>query len=346
MIRRWVAVTLSALTVLLAGCGVSPTDLPLPGTRVDGDSYSLDLEFGSVLNLPARSKVIYNGSRIGVLRGVDVAERDGTRVAIATVDISSEVSLPAGTTAELTQATLLGDFFISLSAPPTGSAGTLAPGAVIPLARTTVAPQVEELLGGIAALANGGTVATLQRVISNANNAFPDDTADRDVGIEVLRALIARSASQSRSVTGIIDSVASVAATLDANRTRLGFAFEFGPRRVSGAVSAFLGLSNVLNALGPNVDPIGNLILPRYATLQGLIGIIDPLVATAVRLDAQAPADMEKLDRLINDRMVAWLADPAIDIVDVTRPDGRPSGQSGVDTRTVAAVLRMIGAMR
>lgn len=350
MIRsRWCAAwaaVLASLTVLVAACGVAPTDLPLPGTRVDGDSYPLHIEFASVLNLPARSKVVYNGSRIGVLRDVGLAEHDGRRVAVATVDLSADVRLPAGTTAELVQATLLGDFFIALSPPAGATTATIAAGQTIPLSRTTVSPQVEDLLGGVAALANGGTIATLQRIITNANKAFPSDTTERDVGIEVLRALIARSAGQGDDIRSMIDSIETISHTLDVNRSRLAFAFQFGPRRVSGAVSAFLGLSNVLNALGPNVVPIGNLIIPRYATLQGLIGVVDPLVATAVRLDTQAPADIRRLDDLLGDRLVAWAGNPSIDVVDVTEPDGRGTGGSATDTRTVAAVLRMIGAMR
>ncbi|GAA1480795.1 MlaD family protein [Gordonia sinesedis] len=336
-----------ALAVLVvAGCGVQPTDLPLPGTRVSGGIYTLRVEFASVLNLPARSKVLYDGARVGVLRDVALADRGDRRVALATLDISDTVTIPVGTTAELTQATLLGDFYVALSSPDTPPGRALADGAIIPLSDTTVAPEVEQLLGGIAALANGGTIATLQRVINNANKAFPADKTERDIGVEVLRAFIARTGSDGESIRQIIDSVAGIARTFDANRTRLGFSFDVGPRRVSGAVSAFLGLSNVLNALGPNVVPIGDLVIPRFATMKGLIDVVDPLVATAVRLDAGSPGDLERIRRLMADRIVPLVRDPAVDIVDVTRADGSGARRESVDTRTVAAVLRMIGAMR
>lgn len=350
LVRTVVALATAMIAALIAGCAVTPTDLPLPGTRVSGASFALHVEFASVLNLPARSKVLYNGARVGVLRDVTVRDliperHDGKRVAIATLDIARRVHLPAGTTAQLTQATLLGDFYIALAPPTTPRSGRdLTDGDTIGLADTTVSPQVEQLLGGIAALANGGTIATLQRVITNANKAFPADTTDRDTGIAVLRALIARSAGERASITAMIDSIASIAHTLAANAAALGFSFDVGPRRVSGAVSAFLGLSNVLNALGPNVVPIGDLVIPRYATLKGLIDVVDPLVATAVRLDSAAPQDMTRLQRLLDDRVVPWLRSPQIDIIDVTTPDGSPSPTT--DTTTIAAVLRMIGAMR
>lgn len=342
--RRLLVLALAA--VALAGCGVQPTDLPLPGTRVSGGSHALRVEFASVLNLPARSKVLYDGARVGVLRDVALAESGGRRIAVATLDIQDDVSLPAGTTAELTQATLLGDFYVALNSPETPTGRNLRDGDTIGLADTTVAPEVEQLLGGIAALANGGTVAQLQRVITNANDAFPADRTDRDTGIEVLRAVIARSGSDTESIRQIIDAVAGIANTLDTNGPRLGFSFDVGPQRVSGAVSAFLGLSNVLNALGPNVVPIGDLVIPRFATMKGLIDVIDPLVATAVRLDAGSPSDLERIRRLLADRIVPLLRDPSVDIVDVTRADGRGAAERDVDTRTVAAVLRMIGAMR
>lgn len=342
--RRVLAIL--APLLVLAGCTVQPTDLPLPGTRVAGASRTLSVEFTSVLNLPARSKVLFNGTRVGVLREVTVGDRDGKRVATAVLDVSDDVAIPAGTTAELRQATLLGDFYIALTPPAQSSGADIADGGVIDLAHSAVSPQVEDLLGGIAALANGGTVATLQRMITNANRAFPADPTERDTGIEVLRALITRSATESASIRQIIASIAEISRTLDTNAAALGFSFEFGPQRVSGAVSAFLGLSNVLNALGPNVVPIGDLVVPRYRTLQGLIAVVNPLVDIAVRLDASAPADVARVDALLRTRIMPWLRNPSIDIVDVTTGDGGGTGGYQVDTRTVAAVLRMIGAMR
>lgn len=343
-IRQLAALVATALTMLLAGCAVQPTDLPLPGTRVS-DGYPLDIEFESVLNLPARSKVLLNGTRVGVLREVRLADRGNRRVAVATVDVRGDVTIPQGSTAQLAQSTLLGDFYIALTAPERPQGANLSSGATIPLRQTSVSPQVEDLLGGIAALANGGNIATFQRVISNANKAFPAETTERDTGIEVLRALIARTGSDSVTINRLIDDIARIARTLDVNRAGLGLSMDFGPQRVGGAISAFLGLTNVLNALGPNVVPIGDLILPRYAGLRGLIDVINPLVATAVRLDARSGDDMARIGRLIDDRVVPWLQSPTIDIVDVTRPDGRPAGSS-VDTKTMASVLRMIGAIR
>ncbi|MDL9938893.1 MlaD family protein [Gordonia sp. ABSL1-1] len=347
--RNATVAAITAMLVLVTGaCSLRPTDLPLPGTRVDGPSYAISVEFPSVLNLPARSKVLFNGSRIGVLREVRLGrDQSGRRrVAIATLDIERDVAIPVDSRAELTQATLLGDFYIAVTPPPDAVGPYLGDGGRIGLAHTAVSPQVEELLGGIAALANGGTVATLQRVVTNANKAFPADVTDRDTGIEVLRALIARSASEGESVKKIIDSIAAITRTLDTNAAKLGFAFDFGPRRVQGAVSAFLGLSNVLNALGPNVVPIGDLIIPRYPTLHGLVAVVDPLVATAARLDTQVPADVARLDRMLRDRIIPWLHHPQFDLVDVTTPDGRPAAAPTVDTRTLTAVLRMIGAVR
>jgi len=52
--RRWrVAVAAVPLLVAaLAGCGVSATDLPIPGGGVEGPSYQLTAVFADALNLP------------------------------------------------------------------------------------------------------------------------------------------------------------------------------------------------------------------------------------------------------------------------------------------------------
>ncbi|WP_068273386.1 MlaD family protein [Aldersonia kunmingensis] len=346
-VRRLGAAVGVALVALLSACSVQPTDLPLPGTRVSGESYELGIEFGSVLNLPARSKVLMNGSRIGVLRDVAIAERDGRRVALATVDLQADVQVPADSTAELKQATVLGDFYIALTPPAGAFSAMLADKGVIPLAQTTVSPQVEDLLGGIAALANGGTLEKMQRAVENANRSFPVEIAERDHGVEVLRALVARLAGEQDSLNEAIDSVSQISTTLDTNASKLAFSFDVGPERVSGAVSAFLGLSNVLKALGANVVPIGDLVIPRQETLFALIDVVEPLVATATRLDTTLPEDIAKLDRILADQVGPLVANPSVNIVDITTDDGRPDGGSNPDrTAAVAAVLRMIGAMR
>lgn len=344
--RAATALVVVAALFGISACAMSPTDLPLPGTRVSGESYSLEIEFTSVLNLPARSKVLADGSKVGVLRSVGIIGNPGTPKAVATVDIEAGARLPVGTRAELTQATVMGDLYISLTRPPADqSQEYLQNGDVIDLSHTEVTPQVEDLLAGIASLANGGTIEKLQRTINDANKAFPEQVEERDRGIEVLRAIVARFAGSQPSLDELIDGIASIAQTLNDEGPRLAFSLEVGPKRVTGAVSAFLGLTNVLGALGPNVVPIGELVIPNEDTLFSLVRVVNPLVASFSRLDSTAPDDLAKLDSIINSQLTPLVQNPSVNIVDFTTETGR--GAAGADlTAATIDTLRMIGAVR
>ncbi|WP_238981357.1 MlaD family protein [Williamsia herbipolensis] len=347
-VRRTVMVVATLLVAWMsAACGIQVTDLPLPGTRVSGESRALKIEFSNVLNLPARSKVLLNGTKVGVLRSVGIGGTATSPVAVATVDIASDVDVPQGTRAALEQSTLLGDIYISLTPPASGGGVRLGNGATIPLSQTTVTPAVEDLLGGIAALANGGTLEKIQRTVDKANTAFPENKGERDKGIETSRELIARIVENSSSVGEILDSLGVLGRSVQAEGPGLGFALDVGPERIGGALVSFVGFAKVLTSLGFQLTSVTKLFGPRYQQLVGLIDTANPLVDLAVSLDASAPSDIARLDALVNDKILPLLASPSVNIVDITSPRGLSTPTASNDQiRTVASTLRMIGAMR
>ncbi|WP_299575888.1 MlaD family protein [uncultured Williamsia sp.] len=346
--RAAAAVLVVVVATLLAGCGVQVVDLPLPGTRVSGQSRELRLEFSNVLNLPARSKVLMNGTKVGVLREVGIGGTPGAPVAVATVDVEAAVRIPQGTRASLEQSTLLGDIYIALTPPSQdGDEPPLANGATIPESRTTVTPAVEELLGGIASLANGGTLEKLQRTVDRANTAFPQDTAQRDKAIEVSRELVARLAQNQGPVGELLESLAVLARSVQVRGPDLAFSLDVGPERIGGALVSFASFTKVLGTLGFELVPVDQLFTTRAQPLSTLIRTVDPLVDLAVELDSTLPTDLQKLGDLVNDRILPFLAAPSVNIVDMNSPRGvsTPTA-SGDELRTIAATLRMIGAMK
>ncbi|GAA2052605.1 MlaD family protein [Williamsia deligens] len=344
---------LVAVATLVAGCGVQVTDLPLPGTRVSGSSRELRLEFSNVLNLPARSKVLMNGTKVGVLREVGIGGTPASPVAVATVDMQGSVRVPQGTRASLEQSTLLGDIYIALTPPADSDADNgsatraLGDGATIPVSRTTVTPAVEELLGGIASLANGGTLEKIQRTVDKANTAFPDDIAQRDKAIEVSRELVARLAQNRGPVGEILDSLAVLARSVQSRGKDLGFTLDVGPERIGGALVSFASFSKVLASLGFELVPVDQLFTTRAQPLSTLIRTVDPLVDLAVELDSTLPRDLQALGDLVNKQIIPFLTQPSVNMVDITSPTGLSTPPASSDElRTVAATMRMIGAMR
>ena len=90
-----------------------------------------------------------------------------------TLELRNDVELPDNAIAEIRQTSLLGEKFVSLGAPETGaSSNALADGDVIPLERTGRNPEVEEVLGALSLLLNGGGVAQLKTITSELNHAL------------------------------------------------------------------------------------------------------------------------------------------------------------------------------
>ena len=83
-----------------------------------------------------------------------------------------DVKLPDNARAEIRQTSLLGEKFVQLSEPRDPGTGKLSNNDVIGLDRTGRNPEVEEVLGALSLLLNGGGVGQLKTIVSELNNAF------------------------------------------------------------------------------------------------------------------------------------------------------------------------------
>src|SRR5690349_349985 len=156
--------------VMLAGCDVY--NLPLPGgTDVGDNPITIKAEFADVLDLVPQSAVKVDDVNVGKI--TDIALNDDQQ-AVVTMELRNTVDLPDNAIAEIRQTSLLGEKFVSLS-PPTDVApdsNKLSSGDVIPLDRTGRNPEVEEVLGALSLLLNGGGVAQLQTINHELNLAL------------------------------------------------------------------------------------------------------------------------------------------------------------------------------
>ena len=160
------AAVLSAVSVT-AACGVTVENLPLPKPSVEGDTYRVHAIFEDALNLPAEAKVKIGGSDIGQV--TDITTSNYT--ADVEMQIRSDIALPANSTAELRQATPLGDVFVALTIPP-DQAGQprIADGGTIALPQTSAGATVEELLTSLSMLLNGGGLNELATITNELDS--------------------------------------------------------------------------------------------------------------------------------------------------------------------------------
>ncbi|MDO3645952.1 MlaD family protein [Nocardia mangyaensis] len=339
-------------TLLAAGCGFQPADLPVPGAGVGGPTYPLRIEFADVLNLPTGAKVIAAGVRVGVLSGVtlvDPVAATSERAAVpgyvvAEVDLRQSVRLAVGTTAELRQETPLGDVHIALSEPPDLTVGELAPGATIPLADTTQSPPIEDILAGLSTFIGSGAVTDFQNIVATMNGVFPDDPRDTARLADILGTDIADLGVNLRSVDALLDGMeATVEEGLQGNLPILDeLLTPYGVAHTTEAVNAQIGVIFVLTALGP-VAPSAQWLGPLLSSLDDTAQALVPMLLGANPLDTESPSNMKALVDLINTKLVPYATHgPKVDVVEV----GLSPITADDHTARIVDTLRMIGLVR
>ena len=236
--RRFKALLLLVVaSVALSGCDFDVYQLPLPGgTDVGENPVTVTVMFADVLDLVPKSTVKVNDVSVGQVTDIQL---DG-QVAEVTLELPRSVELPDNAIAEIRQTSLLGEKFVSLSPPEDGgSSEPLESGDVIPLERSGRNPEVEEVLGALSLLLNGGGVAQLQTINQEINKAlegredsaksvlhqiellmgqFDKHKADIVDAIESLNRLAVSVKAQIPTIDATLEQLPSALRTIDAQR--------------------------------------------------------------------------------------------------------------------------------
>ncbi|WP_406271436.1 MlaD family protein [Nocardia sp. NBC_00881] len=302
---KWRPLCAVGAVVLIAGCGVDPADLPVPGARVSGASYEIRIEFASVLSLPAKAKVMADGAEVGVVDRVELADR----VAIATVDLTSTVQLPKSTTAEIRQTTLLGESYIALRPPAAGAGPRLTSGDVIPLAQTRPPDSVENLLRGMSNVLANGRFDDLATAIGRVNAAFPDDGEYQRLAAEI-RADVHDLSTGTADLDRVLDSAAAISDDLAVKRSAVDRALVLGPDRAAGLSDVLFGIVDLSVALGHLLQPAGDLVWPIYGDTLDIYRAMRPLLLTVADADTTIPMNADKFTRLLRDTLIPYFSAP------------------------------------
>lgn len=236
-----VAVAMSAVIVGVSGCGVNVQQMPLPGGVDVGDNPNeYMIEFANILDLVPQSVVKMDGIPVGKVTKIDVPENSwNARVYVRvknTVDLSNE------SRAAVQQTNLLGEKFVALSEPKDSDADPRQNQNVpIPTARTKTTTDIEELLGALSLLLNGGGINQLEPIVTALNQSLggtEGSKATRDLLINseklirglnqqrdnIIRAvdgvavLSDRAANQTEQINRILDELPAGIAVLEEQR--------------------------------------------------------------------------------------------------------------------------------
>ncbi|MFI1912888.1 MlaD family protein [Nocardia sp. NPDC020380] len=345
----WLCTALAVVAVLPAGCAIDPSSVPIPGASVGGPAYQVHIEFASALNLPAQAKVVADGAKIGSLRSVRVIDPStaGPGRVDAVVQIEDSVKLPADTTAQLRQDTILGDVFIGLTTPPGDSAHYIPPGGVIPVQQTKPALQVEDLLIGLSTFVNGGALHQLQEIIDQANAVLPADTRDT-------ARVFDRLGSDAEDLSGHLDVLDKA---LDAFQRDLD-AVKDNPVELNALLSVqgahdipadvqelvnTLGIVGSLGDIGQSLVPFAPLLRAGDAATQAFV----PMLLAHNPLGLSAPSNLNRLLTLLRDKVIPFVQNgPKVNITSVTTGDDPGAPSTGEQIDGIVRALRMIGIVR
>nr|WP_245645239.1 MCE family protein [Pseudonocardia acaciae] len=259
----------------LAGCSVAATDLPLPGGAVEGETYRLTAVFADALNLPDGAHVKLNGDDIGRVRRIEAVDY----TARVGMDVRTDVPLPKGTTAELRQATPLGEVFVALHPPAAPGPGRpLRDGDVIGLPDTAAAASVEDLLASLSSVVNGGGLVQLQTIVHELNDALDGRAATTGhllgQGHDTLATLNART----QDIDRVLESTRRLTATLRARSDTVDAAFADLTPGIATLADQTDAFTRALGSAGRLADTGDRLIDAGGRDLRALIRDLGPVL--------------------------------------------------------------------
>ena len=186
--------------------------------------------------------------------------------------IERGVSLPANAVASIGQTSLLGEKFVELSDPPDQPGeGTLADGAVIPLSRTSSAAEVEEVLGALGLLLNGGGLAQIKTISEELTKALAGRESTVTDLLRRLDTFLAGLDAQKADIVHAIDALDRLSAHLNQERSTITKALDALDPGLTVLAAQRQQLTAALTALS-NLSSVGTHVIDssRQATLDTL----------------------------------------------------------------------------
>jgi phospholipid/cholesterol/gamma-HCH transport system substrate-binding protein len=225
------AAAVAAATGLLAGCSSSNGysgiyTIPLPGgASLGSHPYQVTAQFANVADLVPQSAVMVNNVSVGRVTKVYLPPHSWT--ASVQMLVNGNVHLPANAIAEVTQSSLLGEQYIALSAPPgVTPVGKLGNHAVIPLSRTTANATVEQVLGALSLLLNGGGISQIHTIVTQLDAAMTGNAPEIRALLVQIHTTLTNLDAHKQAIFTALSGLKHLSATLAARDRQIGSALD------------------------------------------------------------------------------------------------------------------------
>ena len=301
MTRRLLPLLL-VVPLVASGCSFKgAASFPLPG-GVGGNGYQVKIEFDDVLDLVPQSSVKVNDVTVGSVKKIELS--DGGYTALVTVGLENDVKLPENVTAQLRQTSLLGEKFVSLEAPDNPS-GELKDGMFIGKDRTRRNADIEEVLGALSLVLNGGSLEQLQVINSELTKALSGRETEVRQFLDQLTGFVGGLDDQKGQIVAALDGLDRLSAKLAAGRQTLDVALRDLPKGAAVLADERAQLTRVLAGLS-NLGTVATRVIQQ--TQQSTVAdlrALQPILTQLAKAGKDLPDALELLTTYPFPRTVA-----------------------------------------
>ena len=267
---------------------------PLPGAVANGGhTYTLKVLFRDVQDLVPYSAVKVNDATVGHVKSVEVKGH----AALVVVQLKDNVKLPANSTALIAQTSLLGERFVALQ-PPANKAdwrGSLRPGATLGLAATDSDATVEEVLGALSLVLNGGGLQQIQTITREVNKALTGrENNTRDL-LEQLKTFATGLNAQKNDIITALDKVDHLAKTIAGNESAVTNAIDQLPKAIQILADNRKLLTKMLTSLSNLGDVAVNVINASRDSLLTNLRNLQPILTQLAKAGNEIPPSLQIL---------------------------------------------------
>jgi len=264
------------MLTVASGCGLTVDSLPLPKPGMQGDTFTVHAVFANALNLPDQAKVKIGGSDVGTVSHITTKNFQ----AVVDLTVRKDIDLPVNATAELRQATPLGDVFVAVSRPPNSSdQPLLKAGDTIGIDHTAAGASVEELLLSISMLFNGGGVAALTNLTSELDSVVggrPQQLADL---LKQMTSVTTTLHADSARIDNVLNGFDAMANTLQSHRDELGQVANTLPSMIGTIAENNQALGDLLTKVSVTSSALGDYANSTSAQLSALLDNVHKLMS-------------------------------------------------------------------
>jgi phospholipid/cholesterol/gamma-HCH transport system substrate-binding protein len=293
---RWRRRTAAAALLLvgavgLSACSFDAYSLPLPGGADVGDHpITVTVEFADVLDLVPDSSVKVADVTVGKVDSIRL--EDGH--ADVALKLRNDTDLPVNAVANIRQTSLLGEKFVDLAPPAADPSATmLKSGDTITLASSGRNPELEEVLGALSLVLNGGGVAQLQIISSELNKALSGrEDAARSVLVQA-NAFATQLDAHKGDIVHAIEALDRLATSARAQEDTIDATLEELPSALESIDSQRKDLVTMLQALS-NLGGVGTRVIK--ASKDQVIRTFENLQPTLTQLVASGDSLVNALD--------------------------------------------------